>query len=141
MLRKLGADHIINYKTDANWGETACKLSVGGEGVDHVLEIGGAATLKETLQATKYEGVLSIIGRVGYSKREDVPQIVDALAKICTFRGVYVGSREQMEDMVQAIEVNDIHPVVDDVVFEFAKAKEAFQYQVSDLLRVVFILL
>lgn len=130
-MRKLGADHVVNYKTDANWGETVRKLSVGGEGVDHVLEIGGPATLKETLQAVKYEGVLSIIGQVGYSKREDVPQIIDALPKVCIFRGVYVGSREQMEEMVQAIEINDIHPVVDEEIFEFEKAKEAYQYQVS----------
>lgn len=133
-MRKLGADHVVNYKTDANWGESVRKLSVGGEGVDHVLEIGGPATLKESLIATKYEGVLSIIGQVGYSKREDVPQIVDALPKVCIFRGVYVGSREQMEEMVRAIEINDIHPVVDDEVFEFAEAKEAYQYQVSDAL-------
>lgn len=130
-MRKLGADHVVNYKTDTNWGETVRKLSVGGEGVDHVLEIGGPATLKETLQAVKYEGVLSIIGQVGYSKREDVPQIIDALPKVCIFRGVYVGSREQMEEMVQAIEINDIHPVVDEKVFDFEKAKEAYQYQVS----------
>lgn len=131
-MRKLGADHVVNYKTDANWGETVRKLSVGGEGVDHVLEIGGPATLKDSLRAVKFEGVISIIGQVGSSKREDVPQIIDALSNVCIFRGVYVGSREQMEDMVQAIEMNNIHPVVDDEVFDFEKAREAYQYQVSD---------
>ncbi|RAO66506.1 uncharacterized protein BHQ10_002518 [Talaromyces amestolkiae] len=128
-MRKLGADHVVNYKTDANWGETVRKLSVGGEGVDHVLEIGGPATLKDSLRAVKFEGVISIIGQVGSSKREDVPQIIDALSNVCIFRGVYVGSREQMEDMVQAIEMNNIHPVVDDEVFDFEKAREAYQYQ------------
>ncbi len=33
-----------------------------------------------------------------------------------------------MEEMVQAIESNDIHPVVDEKVFDFEKAKEAYQY-------------
>lgn len=122
-MRKLGADHVINDKTDANWGETVRKLSVGGAGVDHVLEIGGQATLKETLQAVKYEGVLSIIGQAGCSKREDVPQIIDALPKVYIFKGVYIGSREQMEDMVQTIEV-----------FNIEKAREAYQYQVSTFL-------
>lgn len=132
-MRKLGADHVVNYKTDANWGETVRKLSAGGAGVDHVLEIGGPATFKNSLRAIKYEGVLSIIGQVGSSKGEDVPQIMDALPNVCIFRGVYVGSKEQMEDMVQAIEMNDIHPVVDDEVFDFEKAREAYQYQVSYL--------
>ena len=58
---------------------------------------------------------------------------MDALPNVCIFRGVYVGSKEQMEDMVQAIEMNDIHPVVDDEVFDFEKAREAYQYQVSYL--------
>ncbi|EED21039.1 zinc-containing alcohol dehydrogenase, putative [Talaromyces stipitatus ATCC 10500] len=128
-LRKLGADHVINYKTDPNWGETARKLSMNGEGVDHILEVGGPATLKQTVKAIKYEGILSIIGFVGGENNVEVPQIVDALSNICTFRGVYVGSKEQMEDMVNAIEANDIHPVVDDEVFEFEKAKEAYHYQ------------
>lgn len=130
-MRKLGADHVVNYKTDADWGETVRKLSAGGEGVDQILEIGGPATLKESVQAIKYEGVLSIIGHVGNSERQGVPQIMDALRKVCIFRGVYVGSRQQMEEMVQAIEINDIHPVVDGEIFDFEKAKEAFQYQVG----------
>ena len=39
-LKALGADHVINYKDDADWGRTAKKLT-GGRGVDHVVEIGG----------------------------------------------------------------------------------------------------
>lgn len=35
-----------------------------------------------------------------------------------------------MEDMVTAIEANDIHPVVDKEVFDFAKAKDAYEYMV-----------
>ncbi|KAK1074372.1 hypothetical protein LTR48_009316, partial [Friedmanniomyces endolithicus] len=36
-LKQLGADHVINYKEDSNWGETAKKLT-GGSGVQHVIE-------------------------------------------------------------------------------------------------------
>lgn len=46
-------------------------------------------------------------------------------------RGAVVGSRAMMEDMVAAIEANDIHPVVDSEVFTFDQAKEAYQYLVS----------
>lgn len=129
-MKKLGADHVVNYRTDENWGETARKLTVDGEGVDHVIEVGGEATLGQSLKATKFEGIISIIGMVGAGKPGSVPKIMDALSNIVTFRGVYVGSREQMEEMVRAIEANDIHPVVDEV-FPFEKAKDAYQYQVS----------
>lgn len=38
-LKKLGADHTINYKTDPNWGETARKLTSDGAGVDHIMKL------------------------------------------------------------------------------------------------------
>ncbi|EMR65750.1 hypothetical protein MGN70_008877 [Eutypa lata] len=125
-LKKLGAHHVINYKEDTNWGETAKKLT-GGVGADHVIEVGGAATLEQSLKAVKYEGVISIIGFLGGA--QGMPTIIECLNHICTTRGVYVGSRALMEDMVRAIEANDIHPVVDKKVFDFDKTKEAYEYQ------------
>jgi hypothetical protein len=70
-----------------------------------------------------------------------------ALNNVCTIRGILVGSRLQFEDMnsridsdfcllnmeayalIEAIEANDIHPVVDKKVFNLEQAKEAYQYQ------------
>ena len=42
--KKLGADHVINYKTNPEWGKEARKLT-GGRGVDVVVEVGGENTL------------------------------------------------------------------------------------------------
>lgn len=39
MLKKLGADHVINYKEDTKWGETAKSFTPGKEGVDHIIEV------------------------------------------------------------------------------------------------------
>ncbi|KAI0458915.1 hypothetical protein F5B21DRAFT_371961 [Xylaria acuta] len=128
VVRNLGADHVVNYKEDENWGETARKLT-GGVGVDIVIEVGGAGTLTQSLKAIKYEGIISIIGFLGGVKVED--SLIECLTNICTARGVYVGSRQQMEDMVAAIEVNDIHPVIDSKVFTLEQVKEAYTYQVS----------
>lgn len=125
-LKKLGADHVINYKEDPNWGETARKLSPGGAGVDHIVEVGGAGTIDQSFKAIKFEGIISIIGFLGGANTNTT--IISTLQSICTARGVYVGSRALMEDMVAAIEANDIHPVVDKEVFDFEKTKEAYQY-------------
>ncbi len=127
-MKKLGADHVLNYNEDENWGETARKLT-GGVGVDIVIEVGGAGTLPQSLKAIKYEGTIAIIGFLGGTKAQ--PSIIECLTHICTARGVYVGSRQQMEDMVSAIEANDIHPVLDAKVFTLEQAKEAYEYQVS----------
>ncbi|KAI2606788.1 NAD(P)-binding protein [Hypoxylon sp. NC1633] len=125
-LKQLGADHVINYKEDLNWGESAKKLTTGGAGVDHVIEVGGVGTLGQSLKAIKIEGVISIIGFLGGGDTQ--PTILECLTNICTARGVFVGSRAMMEDMVAAIEAADIKPVIDQAVFDFEKTKEAYQY-------------
>ena len=132
-LKKLGADHVINYKTDPNWGETARKLTPDGAGVDHIIEVGGPGTLRQSFNCIKYEGIISVIGFLGGVKAQDQPAILDTLSNICTVRGVYVGSKALMRDMIRAIEANDIHPVVDDKVFTLEKAREAYEYMVSRL--------
>ncbi|KAJ5580648.1 hypothetical protein VI817_009680 [Penicillium citrinum] len=127
-LKQLGADHIINYKTDPNWGETARKLTPEAAGVDHIIEVGGSGTLKQSFKAIKFEGVISIIGFLGGVDPSQQPSILDTLSNICTVRGVYVGSKELMRDMIRAIEANNIHPVVDEKVFTLAETRDAYEY-------------
>ena len=38
-LKELGAQHVINYKKDTEWGKTAKNLSPGKLGVHHVIEV------------------------------------------------------------------------------------------------------
>jgi len=40
---KFGADYTINYKTHPNWAAEVQRIT-GGQGVDHVIEIGGVGT-------------------------------------------------------------------------------------------------
>ncbi|KAK0610939.1 hypothetical protein B0T14DRAFT_500131 [Immersiella caudata] len=125
-LKKLGADHVINYREDPNWGETARKLTPEEAGVDHIIEVGGKGTMTQSLKAVKYEGIISIIGFLGGAQPKD--SIMETLNRICTVRGVFVGSRAQMEDMMAAVEANNIRPVVDEKVFTLAKARDAYDY-------------
>jgi NADPH:quinone reductase-like Zn-dependent oxidoreductase len=129
ILKKLGADHVINYREDPHWGETARKLTPNGEGVEHVIEVGGEGTMTQSLHAIKMEGVISVIGLLTGASPKD--NIMETLSRLCTIRGVYVGSREQMEEMVRVIEEHDIHPVMDEKVFTLETAKQAYEYMVS----------
>lgn len=128
-LKELGATHTINYKTEKNWGEKAKELTTGGDGVDHVVEVGGPGTMKQSMLAVKPEGVITVIGFLGGVDPKDTPSTLDTLTHICTVRGILVGSRQQFQDMVRAIETADIHPVVDKTVFTFEKALDAYKYQ------------
>ncbi|OJJ89281.1 zinc-dependent alcohol dehydrogenase family protein [Aspergillus glaucus CBS 516.65] len=127
-LKQLGADHIINYKSDPNWGETARKFTPDSAGVDYIIEVGGTGTLAQSFKAIKFEGVISIIGFLGGVNPQGQPSILDSLSHICTVRGVYIGSKALMNDMVKAIEANDIRPVVDEKVFTLEQAREAYEY-------------
>ncbi|KAF2188126.1 alcohol dehydrogenase [Zopfia rhizophila CBS 207.26] len=127
LLKKYGADHVINYKENPNWGEHAKGLTPGQAGVAHVIEVGGPTTMAQSLKAIKIDGVISIIGFVGGFGKEQ-PSFLDCLTNICTVRGLLVGSRLQFEDMNRAIEANDIHPIVDEKVFDLAHAREAYEY-------------
>ncbi|KAF3044094.1 hypothetical protein E8E12_009452 [Didymella heteroderae] len=125
-LKKLGADRVINYKETPNWGEKAKEVT-GGLGVQHVVEVGGPTTMAQSLKAIAIDGVISIIGFIGGMDKNQ-PTFLEVLNNICTVRGILVGSRLQMQDMVNAIEANDIHPVVDEKVFELKDLKKAYEY-------------
>ncbi|KAF9247638.1 hypothetical protein CBS147339_9307 [Penicillium roqueforti] len=127
-LKKLGADHVINYKTEPNWGDAARKLTPDGAGVDQIVEVGGSGTLHESFKCIKYDGVISVIGFLSGVDPKKQPVVLEALTHICTVRGVYVGSKALMRDMVRAIEANDIHPLMDDKVFTLDQTREAYDH-------------
>lgn len=59
--KDLGADHLINYQSNPDWGKSALDIS-RGKGLDHVIELGGTQTLKQSLIAIRPGGTLSLIG-------------------------------------------------------------------------------
>ncbi|KAF7554368.1 hypothetical protein G7Z17_g2982 [Cylindrodendrum hubeiense] len=130
ILERLGADHIINYRETPGWGPLAKDLT-GGVGVDLVVEVAGTS-MKQSIASLKLDGTISIIGSVGGEVKEQ-PGVLECWLNLCTARGVWVGSRLQMEEMCQAIEANPdkLRPVVDPKVFTLEQVKEAYEYQLA----------
>lgn len=127
-LKALGADHLINYKTTPDWGTLAREIT-GGRGVDHVVEVGGPATLEQSMLAARVGGHVSVIGILtGLAGNFS---LVTALIKQLRLQGVLVGNRTQQQAMIQAIDANGMHPVVDKV-FALEEMVQAFQYQESN---------
>ncbi|HMM13767.1 MAG TPA: NAD(P)-dependent alcohol dehydrogenase [Parvibaculum sp.] len=120
--RALGADATINYVKTPDWASEARKLT-GGRGVDHVVEVGGADTLPQSIMAARLGGHVAVIGLLsGMVKDVNVAAIFSQNLKIS---GITVGSRTHFEDMVRAIEQSDIHPVIDKR-FSLGDAQAAF---------------
>ncbi|ERJ20004.1 MULTISPECIES: NAD(P)-dependent alcohol dehydrogenase [Salinisphaera] len=124
-LGALGADHLINYKQDKNWGQTARDIT-GGIGVDHVIEVGGPDTLAQSMTAVRVRGHIAVIGVLSGVAGE--VSLMPMLAKQIRLQGVLVGNRRQQQDMVRAIEASNIEPLIDKT-FPLQELADAFRYQ------------
>jgi NADPH:quinone reductase-like Zn-dependent oxidoreductase len=120
----LGATDGVNYRTTPDWDRWAIDAT-HGRGVDHVVEVGGAATLNRSVNAVRYQGDISLIG-VLTGGSGDV-RTIDILVKQVRVLGIYIGSRETFETMNRAIELHRLRPIVDQV-FPFDRAVDAFCY-------------
>jgi len=124
---KLGAAFGINYKTTPDWEKAAMEFT-GGTGVDHVIEVGGAATLARSFGAIRVGGMISMIGGLSGGATELNPGLI--FSRRANVQGISVGSTQMFLAMARAIEVNAIKPVIDKV-FAFADAGEAYRHMAS----------
>ncbi|KAJ7088791.1 NAD(P)-binding protein [Mycena belliarum] len=122
---KLGAKHVINYKTTPEWDKEVLKVT-NGLGVDHIIEVGGNSTLKRSMSALRIGGSINIVGFVGEAA-PPVDIISLSVHKFPQHRGIYVGSVAQFRDMNKLLIANPetTRPVIDKV-FAFEEAKAAF---------------
>ncbi|KAL6249906.1 hypothetical protein RBB50_003762 [Rhinocladiella similis] len=127
-LRAMGAHHVINYKNNPHWGETAKKISPRGEGVHHIIEVGGSSSMEQSLRAIRIEGLISLIGFLGGKDAVSPCNFGDCLATLSIVRGVNVGSKEQFLAMNNFMTAHNIRPVIDDRVFSLEEAKSAYEF-------------
>lgn len=123
--RGLGAWKTLNYQETPEWGEAVLEMT-DGEGVDHVIEVGGVGTLQRSLEAAAVGGHVHQIGVLtGHEGQVDPGPI---LRKAIRLEGVLgVGSRAMLDRMTRAMAVDEMHPVVDRV-FDFEEARDAYRY-------------
>lgn len=126
-LRELGAEEVINYRTDPEWGDTVRRLT-GGRGVDHVIEVGGPDSLAQSMQAARVGGHIALIGVLsGVDARLPLGL---ALARQLRLQALIVGSRRHQQEMVRALDGSDLRPVIDRH-FAFDDLVAAFRHQES----------
>jgi NADPH:quinone reductase-like Zn-dependent oxidoreductase len=126
--RALGADVGINYRRTPEWGAEVRRLT-GGVGVDHVVEVGGAGTLAQSLRAVATGGTVSVIGVLsgGASELAVTPVLMHNLR----LQGIFTGSREMFEAMNRALELHPaLRPVIDRV-FALEEGRAALEHLAS----------
>ena len=124
-LKALGADVVINYQDTPEWGD-AVLAATGGRGADIVVEVGGPGTLPQSIRACAVGGHIALIGVLtGFAG--DVPT-VELMRKQQTLKGLIVGSREQQQDMVRALDLVSWRPVIDSR-YPLEQIADAFAHQ------------
>lgn len=117
---KYGVDHVINYKKMPDWAAEAQKIT-GGQGVDFILENGGSRTIKQSLEAIAYGGIISCIGILSLASQDEMPDVaLLALGKGAVVRGIMIGSKEMLEDVVRFIGNRNLQIPVEKV-FKFGR--------------------
>jgi len=109
-----GASMTLDYREDPTWGRTVRKATGG---VDHVIEVGGAGTIEQSLTAVKPGGTVSVIGILAGAKSEFA--LTRVLMNAVRMQGVFVGSRGAFERMNAAIASAKLRPILDSESFGF----------------------
>ncbi len=126
-VRRLGAAETVNYRQVPEWGARVKQLA-GGEGVDHVLEVGGAGTLAQSLQAVRAGGRIYLIGVLAGNAAEiSLPAIQMRRVRV---DGILVGSRASFEALNRAVALHRLQPVIDRT-FPLAEARAAFDHMAA----------
>jgi NADPH:quinone reductase-like Zn-dependent oxidoreductase len=126
-VRALGADHTINYRQDPDWG-TRVRDWTSGQGVDHIIEVGGPRTLPQSITAIRIGGHISLIG-VLTGRGGEIPTAA-LMAKQARLQGLIVGSRRQQTEFVRGLKATGIRPVIDRS-FPLEEIASAFRYEKS----------
>jgi NADPH:quinone reductase-like Zn-dependent oxidoreductase len=120
--RQLGAHHTINYSRTPEW-ENEVLAATAKAGVDQVLEVVGGPNLTRSLKALRVGGQISIIGVIdGF---DATLPLFTAIQKQAVLRGITVGPRRALEDMLRRFDEWKLRPVIDSV-HSFAEARRAF---------------
>lgn len=121
-LTALGADAVVNYAADRNWGATARDLA-GGR-IDLVVDVGGGETLEASLRAVRPGGTIALVGVLGGARA--TLTLTLAVMRQVRLQGVTCGDREAFEAMLRAISLEGIDPVIDSV-HPLERAQDAFR--------------
>ena len=119
--KTLGMKAGLNYRQNSEWAKWVLR-ETDNRGADLIVEVGGAGTIGQSLQAVRTGGT---VAQIGVLSQSDQPlPIAPLLHRQVRLQGVYVGSRTHFEAMNRAIEASHLRPVVDKI-FAFAQAREA----------------
>lgn len=123
-VRAMGVDETLNYRSIPEWGKRVREIA-GGDGVDHIVEVGGQGTLPQSLRAIRTGGTISLIGVLAGGKM-DIP-LGPIVTRHVRLQGITVGNRDDFSNMAKAIAHHRLHPAIDRT-FAFDEIHHALEH-------------
>jgi NADPH:quinone reductase-like Zn-dependent oxidoreductase len=122
----MGADHLINYRKTPDWDQEVMKIT-DGQGVDIIVEVGGAQTLERSMRSVRFGGFIALIGLIsGFGQIDPLPLMQRSIRLL----GVNVGSTDMFRAMNRAISATSLRPVIArSFTFEHATFAYAYNFQ------------
>jgi len=106
-LRSLGAHEVIDRSATPQWHDAVCALTEG-LGVHRVVDVGGAATVAQSVQSLREGGTLAVVGLLGGPPSLDFGFFMRGVQ----VHPVRVGTRDQFVRMNRAIALHGLRPVI-----------------------------
>jgi NADPH:quinone reductase-like Zn-dependent oxidoreductase len=121
--RALGARDGINYKAQPEWAKSVLQLTQG-HGADLVVDVGGKATLAQSVDSLADGGTLSVVG--GLTGYDGDISAWGLLKKAATAQTIFVGSRADYLRMLAFMKSHHLHPLIEKV-FPLAAYEDALR--------------
>lgn len=122
-LLSLGADHVVNYVENPQWGAEVRELTEG-LGVNHVVEVVGG-DMSQVALARRIDSKIYMVGALSRQPTQFAPSLL--ISGNSRIIGITVGSREHQIDMVRALEANPIKPVIQQI-YDMTGIANAFRH-------------
>lgn len=118
----LGATHLINYRATPQWDAEVKRLTAG-RGADLIIEVGGPATMAQSLHSARVGGTVAVIGVL--SGIDTVPiSVAEVMLNNLRLVGITVGSVRAHRELCERMSKVRIKPHVSHV-FDWQKLDEA----------------
>jgi len=93
--------HIINYRRTPDWDAEVKRLT-GGRGADLVVDLGGPATLAQSMRSTRMGGTVAVIGVLSGFDLAPIP-VVELMVNNLRVIGITVGSVHTQRDLCEVM--------------------------------------
>ena len=111
LLTRLGADAVVSYVEEPDWGARV-KALTGGV---HVAVETAGSSLPQTLAAMAFNGFVGVIGFLGAKEAPvDIRKLIGGCIRV---QGIATVSRTNLEELIATIDAHGLKPVIDEARF------------------------